>query len=269
MTALWDVSTDQGVGLSADEFVDVLSTHHDRVVGAWQALTPEQWAAPSRNTAWSAHDTVRHVADAMEMGAAAVAGDPAPFTLGVFDPNSTPDLWLAESAADAPSRTVERYAGAAQRLRAGVGERMAAGDSSTGMTVYGPAHWTVNVVHIFWDSWLHERDVLLPLGLAAESTSEEQRVAALYGLLMAAVPARMMEQPFAATIDFTGSGGRFVTAVHEAGVVSSTESNRSDTDLGGDLCSIVDALAGRGATLDELLPGAPDMLRSFAQFLAG
>jgi len=269
MTELWKVSTGQGVSLSAEEFVGVLSAHHDRVVEMWQALTPEQWEELSRNPAWSVHDTARHVADAMALGASAVLGEPSPFTLGEFDPRSTPDIWLAESAGDVPARTVERYADAAQRLRVRVGERMAAGDSSLGRTVYGPAHWSVNVVHIFWDSWLHERDVLIPLGLVAESTNDEQRLAALYGLLMAMVPARMMEQSFTATIDFTGSGGHVVTAAHESGEISSAESFSLDTDLAGDLCTVVDSLSGRGEALEELIPEAPAMLGSLGQFMAG
>lgn len=268
MTELWSVSTDQGLSLSADEFVGLLSAHHERLVGAWQALTPEQWEATSRNAAWSVHDTARHVADAMELGAAGVTGEPAPFAVGEFDPRATPDVWLAESVADPPARTIERFAHAAQRARDRVGDRMAAGDSARGMTVYGPAHWSVNVVHVFWDSWLHERDALLPLGLDAESTNEEQRVAALYGLLMAMVPAKMMEQSFAATVDLRDSGGRVVTAAHDAGVVSSAESLDGDTDLAGDLCAMVDSLSGRGAALDEVIPNAPEMLGAFARFMA-
>lgn len=267
MTGLWRVSTEDGLDLSAEEIVGVLRAHHDRLVGVWQTLTPEQWEASSRNATWSVHDTVRHVADAMELSAAGVSGEPAPFAFGEFDPRATPDLWLAESAGDPPARTIERFADAAQRARERVGERIAAGDAARGMTVYGPAHWSVNVAHVFWDSWLHERDALLALGLDAESTNAEQRLAALYGLLMAMVPARTVEQPFTATIDFRGSGGRVVTAAHEAGAISSAESLDADAHLAGDLCVVVDSLSGRGAALDEVIPNAPEMLGRFARFM--
>ena len=269
MTSLWDVSTDRGLSASADEFVGVLSTHHDRVAETWQALSPEQWEQTSRNTEWSVHDTARHVADAMELGASQVLDEPGRFVPDGFDPLTTPDLWLAASAGDPPARTVERFAEAAQRLRVGVGERMTAGDSSLGKTVYGPAHWSVGVVHLFWDSWLHERDMLIPLGLIAESTNDEQRLAAVYGLLIAMLPARMMRQSFDATIDFTGSGGHIVTAAHESGGISSAEVRTADTDLACDLCSFVDSLSGRGVPLRDLVPDAPDMLSVFADFMAG
>lgn len=268
MAELWKVSTEHGLSLSAEEFVGVLSAHHDRIVEEWQALTPEQWEQTSRNPGWSVHDTVRHVADAMQLGASQVVGEPAPFTIGDFDPRTTPDTWLAESAGHPPALTIERFAEAAQRLRERVGERMTAGDSSLGATVYGPAHWTTNVVHIFWDSWLHERDVMIPLGLPVDSTIDEQRLAALYGLVMAMVPARMTGQRFDATIDLTGSGGHVVTAVHESGVISTAESSAGYAPLAADLCSIVDSLSGRGTALVDLVPDAPPMLGDLARFMA-
>jgi hypothetical protein len=269
VTAEWSVSTDLGSSLGADEFVGVLSAHHDRVVGAWLALSPEQWGQPSRNAEWSAHDTARHVADCMELVTAQVHGEESPFPAGPFDPRATPETWLASSADDSPTRTIERFAEAAQRLRVRVGERLAAGDASTGTTVYGPAHWSVNVVHLFWDSWLHERDVLLPLGLPTESTHDEQRLAALYGLLMAMLPAKMTDQSFTASVGFAGPGGVTVTAAHESGRLSSTETSTTDLDLAGELGPLVDSLSGRGTPLREAFPGAPDMLTAFADFMTG
>ena len=266
MTTLWSVSTDHGVSLNADEFVGVLSAHQDRVASAWRALSADEWEQPSRNTSWSNHDTARHVADCVEGVAAQVLGEKSPFSMAEFDPRATPTTWLALSANDSPNRTIERFSTAALRLRTGVAERLAAGDSSVGATVYGPAHWSVNIVHLFWDSWLHERDVLLPLGLPAESTPGEQRLAAIYGLLMAMVPARMMDQSFAATINFT-CAGRTVIASHDAGRFSSAETCDATADLEGDLCSIVDALSGRGAALNDVLPNAPEMLGVFAGFM--
>lgn len=267
MGELWKVSTDQGVSLGADEFVGVLGAHHARLLDRWRSFTPAQWEHPSRNPAWSVHDTVRHVADAMQIAAAQVTGEPAPFASGEFDPRTTPGVWMAASAGQPPSRTIERFADAAEQLRARVGERMTAGDASLGATVYGPAHWTVNVVHILWDSWLHERDVMLPLGLPATSTLGEQRLVALYGLVMAMVPARMMDQPFAATIDLTASGGRVVAVAHESGAISSAETPAVDAPLAADLCSLVDSLSGRGASVVDLVPEAPAMLGALAEFM--
>lgn len=172
------------------------------------------------------------------------------------------------SGDDSPSRTIERYATAAVRLRNRVGERVTAGDASIGTTVYGPAHWSVAVVHVFWDSWLHERDTLLPLGLPVQATIDEQRLAGIYGLLMIMVPLKIMETSFSAVIEYTGPAGRTVAATHEDGRVSSIETEPTDTELTGELCTVVDALSGRGTPIAELLPAAPDLLGFFARFMS-
>jgi hypothetical protein len=268
-TSLWSVSTEHGSNLSADDFVGILSTQHDRVLRTWQELSPEQWTHPSRNTGWSVHDTARHVADTVETATAEVLGEPLPFPIAGFDPRTTPITWLDRSATDAPTRTIERFERNARRLRAHVGERLASGDDSMGATVYGSAHWSVMVVHLFWDSWLHERDMLLPLELSAESTADEQRLAAVYGLLMTLLPAWMTGQPLTVAIDFTGPSGHTVAATTDSGHLSSAETSTMKTDLAGDVCQLVDSLSGRGARVTELLPGAPETLGIFADFMAG
>jgi len=264
----WSLSTEAGASLSADELVATLAAQHDRMLATWEALTADQWDHPSRNDSWTVHETARHVADVIEGMTAQVYEEPWPFERVQFDPNSTPDLWIARSADDPPSRTIERYRAAAVRYRERIGERVVAGHSGTALTPYGSAHWTMAVVHGFWDAWLHERDVVVPLGLGTQSGADEQRLAALYGLLMAMIPARMFEQPFDAVVHFTGPVSCTVAAAHHDGIVSSVERSRSDAELTADLCTAVDSLSGRGSPLQDVVPGAPDLLGALAGFLS-
>ncbi len=268
MTSLWSVDSEQGTNLSADELIGVLATHHARVAESWQGFSPEQWGQQSRNPDWSVHETARHVADAMESIRAKVLDEASPFPMEGFDPRTTPDTWMAASADEGPERTIERFAVAAQSLRDGVGRRMEAGDDQVVSEIYGPVHWSVMIVHLLWDSWLHERDVLLPLGLPAQSPVDEQRLAGIYGLMMTTVMPRFMKQPFATAIRFTGNAGRTVEAAHESGRLSSTETEAAETELIGDLPQLVDALSGRGTPLKDLLPGAPEQLGDFATYMA-
>lgn len=269
MPSRWSVSTEQGSTLTADELVGVLTTHQERLLRSWQSFSDEQWDHPSRNASWSVHDTVRHVADVMQGSAAGVRGESSPFKVDGFDPNATPDVWLAASADDPPARTIERFAEAAPRWRERVGERAAADDASIGRTVYGPAHWSVGVVHVFWDSWLHERDVLLPLSLPAESSIGEQRLAGLYGALMALVPARMMEQPITTSIAFGGLEPHAVAVSHDGGRLVSSEADADEAVLAADAAAVIDSLSGRGDPVSLVLPGAPEELGILAAFLQG
>lgn len=265
---MWSVSTGAGANLDADELVGVLAAHHERLVDTWTGFTSEQWSHPSRNSRWTVHDTVRHVADAIESSAAALTGEPSPFSVDGFDPHTTPDAWLSLSADEAPSATVDRFAVAAVRARERVGARAAAGDTTIQEMVYGPVHWSVGVVHVFWDSWVHERDVLLPLGLPAPSTTGEQRLAGMYGLLMATLPARMAEQPFAVAVRYDAPVDRTVTSELDAGTIVSAESSSIGTNLVAEVADLVDALSGRGRPVADVLPGAPDLLGAFAAFMA-
>jgi hypothetical protein len=50
--------------------------------------------------------------------------------------------------------------------------RLAGGSKFDVHLPYGPMDWTVLVLHAFWDSWIHERDVLLARG-AEHPTSDD------------------------------------------------------------------------------------------------
>ena len=42
--------------------------------------------------------------------------------------------------------------------------------------------WTVFVLHAFWDSWLHERDILLARGTGHPTDDDATGYATAYGL---------------------------------------------------------------------------------------
>lgn len=265
MARNWSVSTGDGLSLEADELVGLLDVHHQRLVDTWQGFAPAQWETQSRNKEWTVHHTVRHVADVAERAATAVTGEQA---LGEyeFDPRSTPDTWLATSDGEAPVDTIDRFTAASKVFRARVSDRLAAGDNAHNRTVYGTAHWTVNVAHMLWDSWLHESDVLLALGQPAPSTEEEERLVGLYGLLMALVPSMTFEQSVSATVQLRGIGLRTIEVSCEPGLLGSAEVPAVAAAISGSMPTAIDALAGRGDSVADALPGAPKEMGFLAAF---
>lgn len=255
--------------LDPADLIGVLELHHQRVIQTWRAFTPDQWAHPSRNADWTVHQTVRHVADTHELGAGAANGDTEGNEIVGFDPNSTPDAWLDDSAGESPAATIDRFAAATTRLRSGVSNRLAADDQTQSRTVYGTAHWTTNVVHILWDSWLHERDILLPLGLDAESTTGEQRLVGLYGLLMAVVPTMLFKQSIAATVELVGLDRHTISVTCGPDGITAEEDSGAEVNITGSHASAIDALAGRGRTVSDALPGVPEEFGAMAAFLSG
>jgi hypothetical protein len=55
--------------------------------------------------------------------------------------------------------------------------------------------WTVRVLHGLWDSWLHERDVLLPQGIEHPTDGDATVYATAYGLFIAAAVASVFGDP--------------------------------------------------------------------------
>ncbi len=266
---MWAVDTRTGPNLDPGELIGVLAAHHDRVIKQWESLTSEQWASTSRNRDWTVHQTARHMVDGIEMALTRVTGAPPPRSMEGFNPNTTPTDWLAASAGESPAGTLQRYATATPRLRAALGERLATGDDTQVAGPYGPAHWSVMTVHGFWDAWLHERDIALPLGLDCTSSPGELRLAGLYGLLMVLVPLRGGSEPTEAAVHLTGDIDVVVRArTTDGGGITVAEESR-ECELGGDAAEVIDSLSGRGAPPAELLAGIAEPLTFFAAYMAG
>lgn len=140
LTPVYDGPPPIAVDGPADDVLAPFVRQRSRLGARLAELTPEQWAAPSRCEGWSAHDVVNHLLVTngfWEVSIqAGLAGEPTRF-LRSFDPAASP----AEAAPGMRSMPVK--------------ESLAN--------------------HALWDSWVHERDVLLPLGLVPSEEVDEIR----------------------------------------------------------------------------------------------
>jgi hypothetical protein len=121
------------------------------------------------------------------------------------------------------------------------GERWGA----SGISPLGVVPWWMSVLHIFWDSWLHERDALLPLGLDVPVEPDDVTATLTYSLVLIG---SLLPKP----IDVTVGGVRLRTGeVVEATVDGATPSSNAPR--------IADALCGRGELEPSLLNGDRDL----------
>jgi len=67
--------------------------------------------------------------------------------------------------------------------------------------------WTVRVLHGFWDSWLHERDVLLARGREHPTDGGATVYATAYGLFIAAAVAVVFGDQVQEKLTLGGAGG--------------------------------------------------------------
>ncbi len=184
-----EVATD-GTQLAA-----TVSTHKHRLVEAFARLTEEQWATETRCDGWDARNLADHLADATEFFdytlSRALEGEATRLLEG-FDPRETPKQ-AAESRCDqSASEALAKLELAESRLQ----ETLSAYEADErGQEVWnlmaeappGNCAARVSLQHCLFDSWLHERDLLLPLGITPVENGHEILATAAYLCALAGI----------------------------------------------------------------------------------
>ena len=146
-------------------FADVLSS-----------LSPEQWAAPSRCEEWRVQDVAAHMATVDRfyklMIESGLAGEPTRF-LARFDPKATPASLVDAQRDKSPAETLAFFLDACEALCTTVESLDDDGWTAIAESPVGHVSVSALVHHALWDSWVHERDVLLPLGVVPDEEADE------------------------------------------------------------------------------------------------
>ena len=123
---------------------------------------------------------------------------------------------------------------------------------------YGPADWTVLLLHAFWDSWIHERDVLLARGADHPTDGDATAYATAYGVFIAASVASMFGDQVREKLTLGGDGGGVFDVDGRRGVTITVD---RVTAAGPRAAEVADALAGR-APIAAALPDLPASSRA-------
>ncbi len=130
-------------------------------------LSDEEWAAPTRCDGWTVQDVITHLHSTNGFWALSVAqglaGEPTRF-LGSFDPVATPAQLVDTARGTPPAETLATFCSSNADLRTAFEGLDEAGWETMGEAP--PGHVPLRLVadHALWDCWVHERDILLPLG---------------------------------------------------------------------------------------------------------
>lgn len=130
-------------------------------------LTDAEWQHPSRCDAWTVQDVVSHLISTNGFWAvsiqAGLSGEPTRF-LGAFDPVATPAQLADQERGTPPAATLEQLAASTAALAAVV-DGLSPADWQV-VAEAPPGHLPIALVadHALWDGWVHERDIVLPLG---------------------------------------------------------------------------------------------------------
>lgn len=206
---------------------------------------------PSRCEGWSGLDVLAHLDGTNRFWsmsiAAAVAGEPSRVLAG-FDPVATPAA-MVDAGRDRPAAEVlDSFVESTNRLVDDI-----AAIPTDDWNVLGeapPGHMTIGAVmhHALWDSWVHERDVLLPLDVTPVEEPDEIRAALRYAAALS--PALGTASGRRRTGQVVVAGNEpdvvFAVTVDDDVAVSSCSDPGDDTVVRGSSVALLEAFSARG-----------------------
>lgn len=198
-------------------------------------------AAPSRCREWTVADVLRHLCDVDSWVERLWAGEAPPFD--AFDPKVTPNEFVRAARSVPDLEVRDRYvtstAATLGRIDPADRERWA----TPSVSPLGFVPWWQSALHLLWDSWLHERDALLPIGATVAIETAELTPVLFYGLAVAGTFCR-------APVDIDVVGAHLSVREGRPRVTAGAAGITADEGA----ATIIDALAGRGS-LEEALAG--------------
>ncbi len=229
-----------------------------RLVATLADFDADRWNAPSRCAAWSNRDVVSHLVTVDAFWAASIAagrgGQPTRVLEG-FDPAVTPALLVEAAPVIGDDERLERLASGVEALADALDGIDAAGWASSAEAP--PGHLAISsvVLHALWDAWVHERDILLPLGLVVPDEPDETAACLRYvaGLGPAIMATAGSTRTGAFGIEATGPAISLLVTVGREVVVRDAPVPDGVPALRGRAADLVDTLSLR--TEPPTLPG--------------
>ncbi len=247
------------------EILEPLVRQRGRLADCLSSFTDEQWMTPSRCAGWSNRDVIVHLESTNGFWSHSIAegvrGAPTRF-LATFDPVATPAQMVASSQDEGVDELVDRFV-ASNRSLAELCASLGPADWEATAEA-PPGHVSVSAVahHALWDSWVHERDVLLPVGIEPDQQADELAACLRYAASLGPALALTVGAETVASIQVhaTDPETRFSVTIGEHVVVAPTTSD-SDLRMTGGAVELIEALSMR-TPLPQSVPHELHWLRS-------
>lgn len=222
-------------------------------------LSEEQWAHPSRCEGWSSRDVIIHLDSANTFWAFSIAqglaGAPTEF-LATFDPVASPAEMVAAASDLTSAEVLARFTASTEALCAQWESLDAEGWST--IAEAPPGHVTISALshHALWDSWVHERDILLPLAVEPERHGDEITAGLRYAAALGPAFALSMGSEQRGSMAITSSDpdlGITVDVDHAVTVRAAGAAVETGLRLTGSAVDLLESLSTR-RPLDQPVP---------------
>jgi uncharacterized protein (TIGR03083 family) len=245
-----------------------------RLASLLSGLNDAQWAAPSRCQGWSVKDVAAHLVTVNEFWAlsinAGVSGSPTRY-LEHFDPVATPAQLVEAERAKSPAEILSRFLAANDALTIAL---EALDDQSWSLRAEAPpGHLAIGliVLHGLWDSWIHERDIALPLGVPhAQEADEIIGSLAYVAGLGAAFRVMSGSHPDGTVEIWAGQPDvRFVVEVGSTVVVREGSGPTTEAMISAGAVDLLEALSARAPFPAEIAPNDRRLVDGLTRVFAG
>ena len=221
-----------------------------RLAETLASFGPDEWAHPSRCDGWSCRDVIVHLETTNGFWAYSITsgrkGAPTQL-LATFDPVASPAEMVAASELSG-GEVLDRFVASTDAL-VDVLESLEEEDW-TAVAEAPPGHLSVSAVthHALWDSWIHERDVLLPQGLVPAEEPDEIAAALRYAAALGPAFAVGRETGASGVLSIVATDPD-LSLVVEIGERADVRwgTGPADLTISGDAVELVEAFSRRGA----------------------
>jgi uncharacterized protein (TIGR03083 family) len=235
--------------------------HRARFGEALAALGDDEWTTRSRCTEWDVRGVVAHLVTVDQFWvftmSMAQAGEEPGKVLLHFDPSTSTNPMVGPLLELSNRELLDRYLAGTEVFTAAVAGFTPADWTKRGESPLGhlPARYLFG--HAFWDSWLHERDALLPLGITPAIEPDEVRATTGFALLFAGLQGGVLDDALAvgpgpdAPVDANLRFDEFPDAPLHLTVDRGVQVGRGDPGsavAAGPAVDFVDAFTGRAST---------------------
>ena len=259
LTPRYDESAVVRIDVPLEDPATPLVRQRRRLGSILAGLTPEEWSTESRCDEWTVKDVIAHLVGTNQFWALSItsglAGSPTRF-LESFDPVATPAAMVDATRASEPAEILEQYVTSVDQL--------AAAASSIGQDQWStlaeapPGHVDLRSValHALWDAWIHERDILLPLGREQTLEDDEVRGCVIYAAAISPALTVSDERQARLGVTVVEPAVDFVVDVGNAVVVRERRAGEeADLELTGNAVDLVEGFTLR-TPMDRDLPDA-------------
>lgn len=251
-------------GAAADQAV-IVACQRRRMETILASFTEEQWSAPSRCDGWSARDVIAHLITVNAFWESSVlaglSGEPGR-VLANFDPAAHPPLLIESMNEFTGEQMLEGFVASNDGFLSVLDKLDTAGWSATAEAPPGHVSVRVLAMHALWDAWIHERDIVLPLGIAPTEQADEVASCLRYAAAVGAALVVTAGGTAAPMLGVATGDDAFTMAISETVTIASDPPTASTPILRGDTVMLIEGLSVRAPLPADTPPEWQSLLQS-------